>query len=129
MCLTSAVASHHLRLLSLVHEYWKRYYARLFEESGYRVELEAPRQRGTGRVDVLATNASESVGIEVETGKSDVVWNVKQDLLAAFDRVIVVATDESALRKVEEQLAQAGLIIPTRVEIVLRDERVPCRTN
>ena len=104
-----------------MHEYWKRHYARLFGAAGYSVELEAPRPAATGRVDVLATNASERVGIEVETGKSDVVWNVKQDLLAGFDRVIVVATDESALAKIERQLAYHGLLIPRRVVISLRD--------
>ena len=46
---------------SLVHEYWKRFYAGKFKKMGYNVELEAPR-RG-GRVDVLATKASESVAI------------------------------------------------------------------
>ena len=37
-------------------------------------------------------------------------------------RVTGVATDEAALRKVERQLARAGLLIPTRVDVVLRDE-------
>ena len=104
---------------SLAHEYWKRFYAATFLDHGYRVELEAPRQNG--RVDVLATKGNESVAIEVETGKSDAVWNVKQNLRSGFGRVLVVATDEAALRRVERQLATEGLIIPTRVEVVLRD--------
>lgn len=104
---------------SLAHEYWKRFYAALLKEDGYHVELEAPRK--SGRVDVLARRGTESIAVEVETGKSDVVWNVKQDLLSRFTKVLVVATDERALDKVERQLAKAGLIIPRRVEIVLRD--------
>lgn len=104
---------------SIAHEYWKRYYAQLFKEEGYHVQLEAPRL--DGRVDVLARKDNESVAIEVETGKSDVVKNVKQDLRARFTRVLVVATDENAMRKVEEQLGRAGLMIPGRVEIVLRE--------
>ena len=56
---------------------------------------------------------------EIETGKSDPVWNEKQDLLAGFQRVVVVATDERALQKVEPWLALVGLIIPNRVQIVL----------
>jgi len=104
---------------SIVHEYWKRFYAAAFKEDGYSVELEAPRNMG--RVDVLAKKGSECVAIEIETGKSDVVWNVKQDLLSRFSSVLVVATDEHALDKVERQLANAGLIIPKRINIVLRD--------
>ena len=49
------------------------------------------------------------------------VWNVKQDLLSRFSTVLVVATDEGALEKVERQLAKAGLIIPKKINIVLRD--------
>lgn len=104
---------------SIAHEYWKRYYAQLFKEQGYQVQLEAPRL--DGRVDVLAQKGNESVAIEVETGKSDVVKNVKRDLRARFARVLVVATDEKAMRKVEQQLGRAGLLIPGRVEIVLCD--------
>ena len=98
---------------SLAHEYWKRYYARLFKQRGYRVFLEAPRRRG--RVDVLAVRGTERVAIEVETGKSDVVTNVKNDLASKFDRVVVVATHETAMAKVERELAQVGLLVPNRV--------------
>ena len=51
----------------------------------------------------------------------DVLANVKNDLRSGFDRVIVVATDDAAMAKVEEKLAEVGLIMPTRVTIVLRD--------
>jgi hypothetical protein len=106
---------------SLAHEYWKQYYARLFEEKGYRVLVEAPRR--SGRVDVLAvrsnenaTRAPESVAIEIETGKSNVVWNVKQDLLMDWN-VLVVATDSETMRKVERELGRVALLIPSRVTV------------
>ena len=105
---------HHL------HEYWKRFYARIFQDKGYDVTLEVSRHGG--RVDVLATNNNEQIGIEIETGKSDVVSNVKQCLLSKFARIIVVATNQTALAKIERQLAQAGLVVPTRIQLVLRDE-------
>ncbi len=103
---------------SLVHEYWKRFYAEGFREQGYKVCLEAVRK--SGNVDVLAVKEGKSIAIEIETGKSDIVRNVKQDLLSGFDKVLVVATDEKALRKVEQELAEAGLLGLGRVEIVLR---------
>ena len=109
-----------LNQASFVHEYWKHFYGQRYREAGYQVCFEAPRKRG--RVDVLAQRAAESVAIEVETGKSDVVWNVKQNLLEGFSRLIVVATDESARSKVERQLARAGLILPGRIEVVVADE-------
>jgi KaiC/GvpD/RAD55 family RecA-like ATPase len=107
---------------SLAHEYWKRWYAHTLEQQGFRVQLEAPRNKG--HVDVLAVKASESVAVEIETGKSDVVENVRQDLLSGFRKVVVVATDERAKNKVETALAQAGLVMP-RISIVLRDNGHP----
>ena len=104
----------------VVHEYWKRFYARIFQDRGYDVTIEASRHGG--RVDVLATKKDERIGIEIETGKSDVVSNVKQCLLSKFARIIVVATNQTALAKIERQLAQAGLVVPARIQLVLRDE-------
>ncbi len=108
---------------SLAHEYWKRFYASALRDKGYELQLEAPRPHGkAGWVDVLARAAGQTLAVEIETGKSDVVWNVKQDLLSGFSRVLVVATDESAIRKVEKALAKAGLTIPGRVGVVLREQ-------
>ena len=73
--------------------------------------------------DLIARNDGESVAIEVETGSSDVVSNVRHCLRSRFGTIIVVATNEAALATVERQLAEARLIIPTRVQIVLRDSR------
>ncbi len=50
----------------------------------------------------MAQRTSQSVAVEIDTGKSDVVWNVKQDLLSRFDTLLIVATDEDALRKLDE---------------------------
>ena len=99
----------------IAHEYWKEYYARALREQGYAVVLEAPRK--SGRVDVLASNGGERVAIEVETGKSDVVQNVREDLRLRVGKVVVVVTDEIARAKIERQLARAGLLIEGRVEV------------
>ncbi|PHS04792.1 MAG: hypothetical protein COA78_16090 [Blastopirellula sp.] len=108
---------------SFTHEYWKRRVAYQLEDQGYKVMLEAPRKRGGGNMDISATRASESVAIEIETGKSDVVANVKRNLLNA-QKVIVVSTDEMALQKVEQKLAKAGLLLPGRLSIMLRDSEL-----
>lgn len=104
---------------SIVHEYWKRFHARRLEAAGCRVTLEAVRHGG--HVDVEAVNDSGRIAVEVETGKSDVVSNVRNCLRSGFGKVIVVATDEAALTIVERQLGAAGLLIAERVEIILRD--------
>lgn len=109
---------------SMLHEFWKNAYAERFRMIGYKIEVEASRPRGIpGRVDVLATRAGESVAIEVETGKSDVVLNVKQDLRAGVGKVIVVATDKPALEKVERELARAGLLGVGKMDVVRAGEQ------
>ena len=108
---------------SIVHEYWKRFYAQRFCEQGYQVELEVPRK--SGRVDIVAQKEDKKIAIEVETGKSDFLRNIRQDLLAKYDKILVVATGKTAFKRIEKQLIQARLLIAKRVEIVLRDEFTP----
>ncbi len=107
----------------VVHTYWKSRLGRLFTDKGYDIAYEHPRVNG--RVDVLATKDSKRIGIEIETGKSDVVSNVKNGILSKFTKILVVATDETAMVEVERRLAHAGLLIPNHVELVLGDEYTP----
>jgi hypothetical protein len=108
---------------SLPHAFWKAWHANRLRREGWEVAVEAPRPRGVGgTVDVLARKGQDQRAVEVETGKSDVVENVRRDLLAGFDEVLVVATDEQALRTVEEQLGKAGLLGMGRVMFVLREQ-------
>jgi len=102
---------------SLAHEYWKRWYAAQLAERGFTVIVEAPRN--SGRVDVLARRGHATVAVEIETGKSDVVTNVREDLLSGFRTIMVVATDERAKAQVEAQLAHEGLVME-RIIVVLR---------
>lgn len=102
---------------SLPHEYWKCFYRRVLEKRGYTVKIEAPRRIGS--VDLLAESGRKRCGIEVETGSSNAVKNVSLNLREGFHRVLVVATDERAFAKVEKQLARAGLLMPTRVRVIL----------
>ena len=104
---------------SLVHEYWKRFYGRKFEEQGYKIDFEVPRK--SGRVDVVASKEDERIAIEIETGKSNIVRNAREDLIAKYDKVLVVATDKKALGKVERELMRAGLLGIERVEVLVGD--------
>ncbi len=106
---------------SITHEYWKRFYAQRFSEQDYYVEFEVPRI-SSGRVDIIASKNDEKIAIEIETGKSNFTRNIKQNLAARYDKIIVVATDKKAFEKVEKQLAITGLLIAGRVELLLANE-------
>ena len=105
---------------SIVHEYWKRFYAQRFREQGYQVELEVPR-KSSGRVDIVAMKDGKKIAIEIETGKSNFLRNVRQDLAAKYDKIVIVATDKKAFKKIEKQLAIHGLLIASKVRLILRD--------
>jgi len=105
---------------SLVHEYWKRFYAQKYRDLGFKVDLEAPRKT-SGRVDVVARKEGQTIAIEIETGKSDFISNVRQDLRSKYSRVIVVATDKVAFEKIERALLREGLLIEGKVEVVRRN--------
>ncbi|GFO81559.1 MAG: hypothetical protein A49_11860 [Methyloceanibacter sp.] len=100
---------------SIAHDYWQRFYGELYGSRGYKVTLEAPR--GKGRVDVLAEKQGKRIGIEIETGKSDVVSNVRNCLLSRFDEVIVVTTSRKARKRVQRSLLESSLLIPGRVTL------------
>jgi hypothetical protein len=99
---------------SISHEYWQQFYAQRFAELGYKISFEVPRI--SGRVDVVACKNNEKIAVEIETGLSTFIRNIRQDLAAKFDKILVVATDKCAYEKIEKALAKEGLLIP-RIQI------------
>jgi len=99
------------RLGGASREYWKRRIAQELREDGYEVELEAPIGGGQA-VDILAHRDGSELAIEVETGASDALRNVRKCLTATNGPVAVVVTDkakEAAIREQIRDLATARL--------------------
>jgi len=82
------------------HEYWKHRVAELLKTRGYDIELEKA-VGDSGTVDIVATNKDKNLAVEIETGKSDAVANIKKDLAAGFDEVVSVATNDAVARKIK----------------------------
>ena len=104
---------------SMEHAYWKHRYATRLKELGYQVEIEGERKGGNA--DIIASGAQEKLFFEIETGKSDYLSNIRNGLSSNADLVVLVATNESAMTRIERQLARHELLIPGRVEIVLQE--------
>ena len=81
---------------SLEHRYWVNKTADFFGKKGFDVTREHVI-KGNGAIDLLAERPGERVGIEVETGKSDIKANIKNLHKAEFDRIIVIATSPAAV--------------------------------
>jgi len=81
------------------HQYWKRKIAEEFQRRGYKVTEEYPIGGGK-TIDLVAVNDKERVAIEIETGKSDAVSNVKKALDSGFDRVICIPVNRRISQRI-----------------------------
>ena len=70
------------------HEYWKFRVGEYYRKKGYEVTYEYKLPGGKS-VDVVAEKGGKRIAVEIETGKSDAVYNVRKDLEAGFDEVNV----------------------------------------
>lgn len=108
----------YVRRESLEHAYWKNRYALRLAELSYTIELESPS--GKSFADIAAKKNGQKIIFEIETGHSDFVKNLRHGLNLA-DCVVIVATNEKAMQKIERTLAAKGLLIEGRVELVLKE--------
>ena len=78
----------------LEHRYWVERIAGELKDAGLSAEKEV--SLGSGRtVDLHATIAGKRIAVEVETGKSDWMANVRKCLETGIDRVVVAPTRRS----------------------------------
>jgi len=74
---------------SCEHEYWNFRVGEYYRKKGYKVTFEY--KIGDGKsVDVVTEREWKKIAIEIETGKSDYVYNAKKDLDYGFDEVLIV---------------------------------------
>ena len=69
-------------------------------------------------MDLLARKAGSAVAIEIETGKSQPIANVRKCLNAGATQVVTVATSAKAYAEIRRKLRQTGLIDDPRVQVV-----------
>jgi predicted RecB family endonuclease len=86
------------------HEYWKYIIAEQFKEKGYTVEFEV--QINGHCADLVAKKDEENIAVEVETGKSDAISNITQDLQAEFKQVACFVLSQTQLEKLSSYFAK-----------------------
>jgi len=87
------------------HEYWKYRVGEHYKQKGYKVTFEY--KIGDGKsVDLVAEKDGKKIAIEIETGKSDTIYNIRKDLEAGFDEVVCVYLAEKVASEI---LADAGM--------------------
>jgi hypothetical protein len=90
------------------HESAKLKLGEHYRRKGYAVTYEYKLPGGRS-VDVVAEKDGKRIAIEIETGKSDSVYNIKKDLEAGFDEVIVLALDNKLKAKLMVELKESDL--------------------
>jgi hypothetical protein len=90
----------------IVHRYWKHKIAQYYRDKDLNVLVE---QDINGRPDIVVINHHKRIAVEIETGKSDVVHNVRKALKAGLDEVICVATSRYAEEKIRQELKNTDI--------------------
>ena len=89
------------------HEYWKYRIGEYYKKKGYKITYEYKISKGKS-VDLVAEKDEKKIAIEIETGKSDVIYNIRKDLEAGFDEVISVALNSKIKEKIMSELLESG---------------------
>jgi len=68
-------------------------------------------------VDIVAKKDGKRIAVEIETGKSDAVYNIRKDLEAGFDEVIIMATNSKVKEQVIYKLKELRLDNKKKVKV------------
>lgn len=103
---------------SFEHESAKLKAGEHYRRKGYVVTYEYKLPGGRS-VDVVAEKDGKRMAIEIETGKSDSVYNIKKDLEAGFDEVIVMVLDETTKKTIVGQLEENNVCISNMLRVIM----------
>ena len=80
----------------IVHKFWKHKIAKHYEKQGYKVDVE--QYYVNGRPDIILTDkaSGKKTAVEIETGKSNAIANIKRAIEAGFDQVICMANQSKS---------------------------------
>jgi len=101
----------------IVHEFWKHKLAEYYRNKNFEVEIEKPIGEGKS-IDILIKKEDFISAIEIETGKSDTLWNVEKDQKAGYQNIIIVVTSGEAETKIKEQLKRKGLDADEKIKVI-----------
>ena len=89
----------------IIHKFWKFRIADYYKNKGYEIMIE---EIVNGKPDIIIMNKNKKIAVEIETGNSDAVFNVKKNL-KAFDEIVCIATNKEVQQKITEDLKEMNL--------------------
>ena len=107
--------SPNLEKNGLEHRFWKDEVANYYRHQGYKVSVE---KKVNGTPDLIVEKQDKVIAIEIETGKSNAIWNIKKCLRHNFNLVISVATNKKAEEKIRTEIIYNSLDKNPRVKLI-----------
>lgn len=96
---------------SIEHRFWKQKIAEHYKRRGYDVAIEEEN------VDIAIKKGRGRIAVEIETGNSDHLKNIRRNLYSGFDSVICVPTNRVAQHKITEDMDRYDF--ENKVKVVL----------
>lgn len=98
----------------IVHKFWKHKISEYYKRQNLKVLVE--QYYINGRPDIIVMKNDKKIAVEIETGKSDFLKNIRQGLEAGFDEIICVATTRFVEDKIRRELKMKE-ILDKRVKV------------
>jgi hypothetical protein len=102
---------------SLEHRYWVKKAADYYKRKGYEISFEYV-VKDNGMIDILTKRPGEQIAVEVETGKSAPLTNLKNAVKAKVDKLVFVATSPSAVSVCQKVVEKTGKSVSFTVELL-----------
>ncbi len=106
---------------SFEHEYAKFRVGEHFRKKGYWVTFEYKLPGGKS-VDLVAEKDGKRIAVEVETGKSDYIYNIRKDLEAGFKEVWVVALCKTLKNSISKETKAINAKLLKKLRLLLFSE-------
>jgi len=101
------------------HEYWKFRVGEHYRRKGYKVTFEY--KIGDGKsVDLVAEKDGKRIAIEIETGKSDSIYNIRKDLEAGFENIVIIALDEKTKKMIAQNISISDFLRKQKDKIEIK---------
>jgi len=101
------------------HRYWKERIAGFYREKGFNVIVEEPVN---GYADIVVENKDKRIAVEIETGNSDALANIRKDIKAGFHTILSVSTNSDVLERIKRQVKDDYLDQDERIKLLLAQD-------
>ena len=88
---------------SIEHAFWKYKASLYYAGLGYKATIE---KAINGFTDLVLEKESDKIAVEIETGKSDWRKNIQKNIERGFQKIILIATNESIYTKLQNSLGK-----------------------